>query len=258
MFILTEAQRQHWTEHGWLLLSHSLSLEVTQALSAWVEAMTRKARDREQRLHYYERPAQGKTLCRVERFLDDHAQLRSLIMEGTLPMIAATLLGERAVIYKEKINCKPAGGAGYAPHQDAAAYRYVKHHVICLVAVDAMTPDNGCLEFALGYPQRLLRRDGAGCIDPQIADKLEWLPVPVPAGGVLFFSSYAAHRSGPNCSTDQRRALYLTYNAVSEGNLREAYYQDRDRQLTALHAEPAAGTPARISTIGHFLGERAD
>ena len=49
MFILTEAQRQHWTEHGWLLLSHSLSLEVTQALSAWVEAMTCKARDRERR-----------------------------------------------------------------------------------------------------------------------------------------------------------------------------------------------------------------
>jgi len=63
----------------------------------------------------------------------------------------------------------------------------------------------------------------------------------VPAGGVLFFSSYAVHRSGPNSSTDQRRALYLTYNAVSEGKLREAYYQDRDRQLAALHAEPAAG-----------------
>jgi ectoine hydroxylase-related dioxygenase (phytanoyl-CoA dioxygenase family) len=242
MFILTEAQRQHWTAHGWLLLSHSLSLEVTQALSAWVEAMTRKARDREQRLHSYERTAQGKTLCQVERFLDDHAQLRSLITEGTLPMIAATLLGERAIIYKEKIDCKHAGGTGYAPHQDAAAYRYVNYHVTCLVAVDAMTPDNGCLAFALGHPQRLLRRDSTGCIDPQIADKLEWIRVPVPAGGVLFFSSYAAHRSGPNCSMEQRRALYLTYNAVSEGNLREAYYQDRDRQLAALHAEPAAGT----------------
>jgi ectoine hydroxylase-related dioxygenase (phytanoyl-CoA dioxygenase family) len=52
----------------------------------------------------------------------------------------------------------------------------------------------------------------------------------VPAGGVLFFSSNAPHRSGPNQTETQRRALYLTYNAFSEGDLRQAYYVDRERQ----------------------------
>lgn len=258
MFILTEAQRRQWTTHGWLLLSQSLPLEVVHALSGWVEDMAAKNGTRDQRLLYYERTAWGKTLCRVERFLNDHPQLRSLIVEGVLPTIASTLLGERAVIYKEKINYKQSGGAGYAAHQDAAAYRFVHHHVTCLVAVDEMTPENGCLEFALGDLDAVMPMNQAGCIDETIANSLRWMPVPMPAGGVLFFSSGAPHRSGPNQTDCHRRAIYLTYNAASEGELRQAYYNDRDRQLSKRRDSGQLRDTARISTIGHFLGERAD
>jgi hypothetical protein len=256
MFILTETQRRHWTAYGWLLLSQSLAPEVVLALSSWVEEMALKGGHRDQRRLYYERTARGKSLCRVERFLDDHIQLRSLIIEGMLPTIASTLLGERALVYKEKINYKRAGGAGYAPHQDAAAYPYVHHHVTCLVAVDDMTPDNGCLEFVPGDLDALMPLNEAGCMDAKIAQTLAWAPVLLPAGGVLFFSSNAPHRSGPNRTETQRRAIYLTYNAFSEGDLREAYYADRERQLAERHAASVSGEGTRISTIGHFLGER--
>ena len=258
MVMLSEAERRQWMSHGWLLFSQCLAPQVAAALSNWVQAVTAPGVKREQRLLYYERTAQGKSLCRVERFLDDHQQLRELIVDGTLPMLASTLLGERAVIYKEKINYKLAGGAGYAPHQDAAAYRYVNHHVTCLVAVDDMTAENGCLEFAPGHQAGLMPLNEAGCIDPSLAQTLDWTPIPVSAGDVLFFSSKAPHRSGPNRTVQPRRAIYLTYNAASEGDLRQAYYDDRDQQLAAQKAASASAETARISTIGHFLGERAE
>ncbi len=97
-----------------------------------------------------------------------------------------------------------------------------------------------------------------GCIDPQMASKLDWTPVPVEVGSVLFFSLKAPHRSVPNRTDTQRRAIYLTYNAASEGDLRQAYYDDRDRQLAGRDALNTGAKTARISTIGHFLGERAD
>jgi len=227
MFILTETQRRHWTAHGWLLLSPCLAPEAVLALSSWVEEMAVPGGHQDQRLLYYEHTARGTSLCRVERFLDDHIPLRSLIVEGFLPTMASTLLGERALIYKEKINYKRAGGVGYTPHQDAAVCRYVYHHVTCLVAVDDLTPDSGCLEFAPGDLDALMPLNEVGCMDAKIAEALAWTPVPVPAGGVLFFSSNAPHRSGPNQTATQRRALYLTYNALSEGDLRQAYYVDR-------------------------------
>lgn len=58
------------------------------------------------------------------------------------------------------------------------------------------------------------------------------------------------------CSTAPRRALYLTYNAASEGARRSEYYDQRDRLLTQQARE--LDTAARISTIGHFEGRPTD
>jgi hypothetical protein len=38
------------------------------------------------------------------------------------------------------------------------------------------------------------------------------------------FSGYTPHRSGPNNSTKSRRAMFLTYNPLSQGDYHEQYY----------------------------------
>ena len=37
------------------------------------------------------------------------------------PVMCSDLFAEQAIIYKEKVNYKLPGGAGFAPHQDVAA-----------------------------------------------------------------------------------------------------------------------------------------
>jgi len=253
---VTLQQRQDWNRDGWLVLEDPLPGHAGAKLSAWVSAVSQPGAPRDRRLHYFERTAEGRALCRTERFLDDHPQLGRLITTGLLPAVASELIGERAVIYKEKINYKQRGGAGFRPHQDARAYAFIRRHVTCLVAVDAMTIANGCLELAPHGIPTLLAEDGDGCIATEVAARLDWRPVEVPAGGVVFFGSHVPHRSGPNRSTTPRRALYLTYNAESEGARRSEYYDERDR-LLAQRAD-AVGGAARISTIGHFEGRPAD
>ena len=66
----------------------------------------------------------------------------------------------------------------------------------------------------------------------------------------MWFHSHTPHRSGPNTSPTSRRALYLTYNAASLGDLHEAYYRDKRAALSAADA----GATQRISLIGHFRG----
>lgn len=65
-------------------------------------------------------------------------------------------MGEPACLYKEKINYKLVGGAGFLPHQDAPAYPFIKTSISCLIAVDASTIANGCLEVVDGFHQELL------------------------------------------------------------------------------------------------------
>jgi ectoine hydroxylase-related dioxygenase (phytanoyl-CoA dioxygenase family) len=250
---LSAAQRRLWDCNGWLVLDDLLGSDVRARLDEWVGEVSRPAGSGERRLHYFEQTEHGRALCRTERYIEDHAGLRSLITEGVLPEVAAELLGEGAVLYKEKVNYKQPGGAGFAPHQDATAYAFIKHHVTCMVAVDPMTAENGCLEFSPYARSDLLPENGEGCIAPALAGRLEWRTVEVPAGGVVFFTSYVPHQSGFNRSAKPRRALYLTYNAASEGDRRAEYYAERDKAM----ATPGAEGKARISVIGHFQGEPA-
>ena len=253
---VTPRQRLDWERDGWLVLKDLLPGDARAKLDSWVSAVSEPSGRFDRRLHYFERTSTGRALCRTERFLDDHPQLGQLITSGALPTVAAELIGEPVVIYKEKINYKQPGGAGFRAHQDATAYAFIHRHVTCLVAVDAMTIENGCLEFAPHGVPLLLPGDGDGCIAADVVTRLDWRPIELPAGGVMFFGSHVPHRSGPNGSTTPRRALYLTYNALAEGARRSDYYDERDR-LLAQRAR-ADSTAARISTIGHFEGQPAD
>ena len=121
----------------------------------------------------------GPVLARSEDFVPHHAALRRLIC-GPLLDQASALLGERAVLFKEKVNYKHPGGAGFAPHQDATAYRFVDHHVSCMVPLDPATEASGCLDVASGgtttgaSPPTRGRIDRSVVADAAVASRSRW------------------------------------------------------------------------------------
>lgn len=44
---------------------------------------------------------------------------------------------------------------------------------------------------------------------------------------MLIFGAYLAHRSGDNNTDQSRIAVYLTYNAAREGDMRDHYYNEK-------------------------------
>lgn len=243
------AAKRHFDEYGWVL-THSLGPTVAE-LQAWVDEVAAWPIGGGDWLHYRETTDHGPALCRTENFVPFHDGLRTLLTSGRLVAVASALLGEPAVLYKEKINYKLAGGAGFSPHQDAPAYRFVETHVSCMVAVDDASIENGCLEVVSGRHQAVLPTDDAGCVRPDLAASFDWQVVPVAAGDTLWFHSNTPHRSGPNNSTRPRRALYPTYNAASEGDLRAAYYEQKLAEFAQSVASP---DKVQLSLIGDFQG----
>jgi hypothetical protein len=239
----------HFAQHGWVLLDTMDRADV-ERVRAWVDEVAAWP-DEGAWLHYRELTDDGPQLCRTENFDPVHDGLRGLLCEGGILDAASALLGEEAVLYKEKINYKLPGGAGFAPHQDAPAYRFVEAHVSCMVAVDDATTANGCLEVASGKHAELLPMDDTGCIRADVVDALEWDPVEVRVGQTLWFHSRTPHRSGPNLSEVPRRALYPTYNAASEGDLRSDYYRQKAAELLAAEG---TGDRVAVSLIGDFQG----
>src|SRR4051812_20942710 len=222
----TDAQVAHFRETGWLL-TRTLDEAGVVELQRWVDEVAAWPEDAGEWMHHRELTDDGPKLCRSENFVPFHDGPRELLPAGSMLATASALLGEPAVLYKEKVNYKLAGGAGYAPHQDAPAYPFIASHVSCMVAVDDATLENGCLEVVSGAHAAVLPMDDTGCVHPDVVAAMQWDAVEVEAGQTLWFHSRTPHRSGPNASPRSRRALYPTYNALAEGDLREAYYAEK-------------------------------
>jgi hypothetical protein len=240
---------EHFAEHGWVV-ADVLDPEAVWSLREWVGELAALPDGERGVQQHFEGTDDGPLLCRTEHFVEAHAGLRDLLCAGTMVETAGALLGEPAVLYKEKVNHKLAGGAGYRAHQDAPAYPLVGSHVSAMVAVDDADAANGGLEVVSRCFGAVLPVDERGCIPPSLADRLPWEAVPVRAGQALWFHSRTPHRSGPNRSRRPRRALYPTYNAVREGDRRAEYYAAKQ----AAFADAPPADRARVSLIGDFEG----
>jgi hypothetical protein len=249
---LTERQRSDWQRTGWLVLPRSLAASTVAEITHWVDEVEASAQSGTG-LHHFEQTDDGPAIARSEDFDGWHAGLQAFMRTGVISEILHELFGEPAVLFKEKINYKHPGGAGFAPHQDATAYRFASHHISVMVPIDPATLESGCLWFALGHDRGVIEHE-AGRIDDRWVAGATWIPVETGPGDLVFFDSYAPHRSETNRSQRSRRALYLTYNAASDGDHRDRYYADKRREL--------AGTPSgervRISINDDFLGRPVD
>jgi ectoine hydroxylase-related dioxygenase (phytanoyl-CoA dioxygenase family) len=249
MALLLDTDIETFRVQGWLRCRNVLGVSVA-ALQAAVDDVSSWPVDDEKWFHHFERTDTGAQLARTENFVPFHPLLGDLLRHGRIQQIAAELLGEPVALYKEKINYKLVGGAGFRPHQDLPAYPFTPSVISVMIAVDDATTANGCLEVSDGWRTDVLPQDERGCIPPDVAEQLSWHPVELAAGEVLFFDGLLPHRSGPNRSTHPRRALYPTYNPLAVGDRREDYYAAK----RAAFASPEPTDRVRLSLLGDFEG----
>lgn len=166
---------------------------------------------------------------RVERFRDAAPVFGRVLEDPAVTRLVTLLLGARGILFKEKINFKPAGGSGFLPHQDMQADwgRYASVFVSAFVAIDETTIENGCLEVVAGAHNRGLLGPTWAPLEADVVDHLTFVPIEMQAGDVIFFDGLTPHRSGVNRSPYDRRVLCATYNRKDEGDQYERYFADK-------------------------------
>ena len=241
--VLAPEQHAFWRRNGYLWIEGLLTSAETARLAAWTDELAGWSDTPGRWMRYYEKTADGgKTPARLENFLPFHAGLDRLF-RGRFDALAGELLGEPVVFFKDKINLKSPGGAGFTPHQDAPAYADfgVPFHATVMVPIDRFTPGNGCLEMARDAAQTtVLPQNPDGTLRPEEEARFQWTPILAGPGDVIVFDSYVPHRSGPNRSAGPRRSYYVTYNRAADGDHRQAYY-DRKRALFPQECERQPG-----------------
>jgi hypothetical protein len=166
---------------------------------------------------------------RIENFCPFHAGYDRFVRHGRLMELVSAVLGEPALLFKEKINFKMPGGAGFKAHQDQQAgwSRYAPLFVTALVSIDAATIENGCLEVASNWRQRGMIGEEWRPLDEAAVATLDMKPVVTAPGDVILFDSFIPHASKDNITDRPRRVLYLTYNRRRDGDHRAEYYRHK-------------------------------
>jgi 2-aminoethylphosphonate dioxygenase len=191
----------------------------------------------------------ARVLSRIEKFVECDGELARLVFDDRIVGPASALLGDRAVLFKEKVNFKMPGGGGFTPHQDVQPGwdRYAPYFLSVLVAVDANTIENGCLELAAGHHRRgLIGRKWMPLEGDELAG-VEFVRYPMAPGDVAFFDCFVPHQSQPNLTDRPRRNLYLTFNRERDGNFRDQYFADKRQSFPPDNErEPGAAYTFRV------------
>jgi phosphatidylglycerophosphate synthase len=222
---------RRFERQGWASVPGFFSDGEVAQISDWVDELSRRPERPGTHMVYHEDKfddASVRLVQRMENFCPFHPGFEELV-NGRLKAAVERMLGGPAVLFKDKINFKMPGGAGFEAHQDQQAgwSRYAPLFVTALVCIDPATVENGCLEIA----------DSArftGLIGeewkPLTADQMAAFalkPLPCSPGDVIFFDSYVPHASKPNRTDHARRILYLTYNAAAHGDHRVLYFAEK-------------------------------
>ena len=233
---LSNEQLGDFGRDGFVVVPGMFGPEEMARIAAWTDEVAALPEVPGKYMMYFEDSllaAGERVLQRLENFYPYHTGFKDLFEGDKLRGSAAELLGEPAVLFKEKINFKMPGGDGFKPHQDQQAGWgvYADLFITALVSIDEATVANGCLEMAAGFHDKgLVGAEWAPLDDRQMRD-MDFITHPTLPGDVVLFDSYAPHGSKPNLTDSPRRVLYITYNRAADGDHREQYYADKRKSF---------------------------
>ena len=237
---MTAEEQARYERDGYLVRASVFDAAECAAIAAECEALCESVSAQAGRAklavgsYMFERQAELATFIKWEpdqpdlvQGIEPFAHLSdSLAARGADPRLTdpcKAIVGEAEVApYTEKLNLKRARRGGkYVLHQDYPYWRKdnpeAARMATAMIFLDDSTVANGCLQVAPGS-----HREGVAAprgaegfagleMDPAKFDERRLVPLEVTAGSIAFFGALLVHKSLPNTSDDDRRALLYSY-----------------------------------------------
>ena len=151
---------------------------------------------------------------------------------------------DQPTLFTEKLNLKRPRVGGPNPwHQDWPYWEFAddRHRIVtAMLFLDDATLENGTLQVLPGSQQRgpwPLRTDSDAFgnleMDATEVEGMTPVPLEVPAGSVVFFGALLVHKSDPNTSDKDRRALLYSYQPSGMMNARDHFRRQREERERA-------------------------
>lgn len=255
-YVLSPEQLRQWKVDGFLIIKKPFTSETLSLLSTFTDDVASLPEGTNHcfpwLVHHEVTPNGSQHLARAENFCGTHKDWNYICREGEVASIVSQAFGpnEKAVLFKDKINFKLPGGAGFLCHQDSTAFAMdedymASYHITAMIAIDASTVEKGCLQVAPHHHTKGILPNTDGVTNKDVEESMEFVNVLCDPGDLVIFDSYIPHRSGFNTTDESRRSVFLTYNMESDGgDCHSRYYA----------AKAAVLQSGRISINNDFAG----
>lgn len=238
---VTTAMREQYESEGYFILDGILGRDQLNLLRNGAQYATNKM---EQKLAALRRRPQANISADDKRFLEffgkkryfvpgyrnnpdyfdedilsNRPDLRPFLFSDVMADICRATIGDQAYFFWEQYAIKGADpGTTFAWHQDSG-YVHENHdpYLTCWIALDDITEANGPV-YILPYSRSGIRSYVRHIEDPKTGEYVcyfgsdQGIPVTVPAGTIVCFSSVLLHRSSANLTSKLRRSYIAQYS----------------------------------------------
>jgi len=217
--LVSEVQARAYREQGGFILPAAFSRAELEPLLLALDDFADSANRRLENS-----ASNGPSISRAHEIVfDAHVVARSEVARrfarhSVFQRLCRDLIGAATRLYWDQLVYKHPGTADDFPWHQDNGYTYVEpqQYLTCWVALTPATLDNGCPWIAPGYHRggtlaHQWTDVGFRCFEPAALAADEVLAMPLEAGSIAVFSSLTPHRTGPNMSTDVRKAYILQY-----------------------------------------------
>lgn len=224
--LLTDSELAEYRRQGFVIRRRVFERGEIDALAAEADRLQRDRRDlideHNLRCRFMAHAETGEPLFEVFDPVNDISPLcASFTTDPRLLAMLGCIYGEPACLFKEKLIFKPPGALGYDLHQDIPRgwAGFPRSFLTVLIPIDLPTSDNGCTELYRGYHGGFIfpERDDIYMLPHDCVAEQRRVALLLEPGDVAIFHGLTPHRSSPNRSQGMRRALYVSYNARSDG-----------------------------------------
>lgn len=217
---VTEAQARQYREEGYFILPAVLPEEHLQILrdGAQYAIDTLNARMDAEGVDILGIATRNKRYF-AEQVSRELPQLRTVLFSEIMADVCRATVGEDAYLFWEQYVIKASDpDTTFAWHQDSG-YVHENHdaYVTLWIALDDIDERNGAVSL-LPYSRTGIRSYIKHIKDPVLNHQVCYfgddpgIPVYVPAGSIVVFSSLVIHRSGANLTDRYRRAFTTSYS----------------------------------------------
>lgn len=170
-------------------------------------------------------------MLQIMQMCELNIHFRRLLYDERFLNIVEDLIGPNIQLFHDQALFKPAHHGGPVHlHQDNAYWRCTPANLVSIwLTLDDVNLDNGAMQFIPGSHLQAISHDRAQSSNALLdssghADESAIAVVDLPAGGITLHHCQTLHKTAPNTTDRQRRALAIHYMPPGTRSLRSGDY----------------------------------